>query len=388
NGIFISPLSAFNISDVIGIALDVDNSEVTFYKNNVVLGNGAYKILKVSPNYYFYIHARINNGTSDMTTRYDSSYWAYTAPLGFVELNSNNLENINGLGKPDLVWIKNRDQADSHTLFDSSRGIGKYLESDTTDSEATDVNSLQQFNKGGFYLGSSIATNTVNESYVAWVWKKGVTPGFDVVEYTGNGTSQNIDHNLGVIPEMYIVKNVNGTTTNWGVYHETIGADYYLVLDGSNAKINSLVAWNNTLPTATQFSVGGGHTSVSTDYIAYLFSEIEGYSKIGKYIGNGSTDGPFIHCGFRPAFLLIKSSIGAAGHWIIYDNVRDDNNDNIPSKLVPSTNGAESVTLTNYLDMLSNGFKIRSSSDTINLNAVTFIYMAFAESPFKYSRAR
>ena len=391
---FIDAVSSFAINDVIGIALDVDNSEVTFYKNNVILGaNNPYPITKLAPNYYFYISVRINVGTSDMTARYNSDSWSYTPPTGFVALTSNNiLDTTFPIGQPDLVWIKNRDAADSHTLFDSTRGINNFIKSDTIDFETTDVNSLLQFNKGGFYLGSSSAVNTVNESYVAWNWKKGVTPGFDVVSYVGDNISGRLEpHSLGIKPDVVIIKNLQDSPPddNWIVQHagltSGVNANNTTFTLSSYSDIVLLNTNNSVLSYIFDEQINGS----GYEYIAYLWTGIEGFSKFGSYTGNGNVDGPFVYCGFRPAFIMIKNVTGAYS-WAIYDTKRKTYNYMV-EVLFPNQNLIESTTeleSTYGIDVVSNGFKLRASHVTRNFNGHDYIYMAFAEVPYKYSRAR
>jgi len=393
DGTFVASMTATNVNDIIGIALDVDNSEVTFYRNNIIIGSGSYPISHATSNYYFYVYGRINVGTSDMTTRYSSTNWTYSAPTDFIELNSNNLEDVDGLGKPDLVWIKNRDATQDHYLYDTTRGIGNSISSNTFDHEQTDVNSLLQFNKAGFYLGSSSKVNTVNNSYVAWCWEKGVTPGFDIIQYSGTGSVQNINHNLGTIPDMIIYKKINtATATNWAVYHKdtfTGSASYYLNLNTPNARTLLVNMWNGTPPSSTQFTVGTdstGNTIGTNNHIAYAFTSVEGFSKFDSYTGNGSTDGPFINLGFKPAFVMIKN-LSVLNDWVILDNIKESNNPQALSN-EPNTNVIDQVYGGGGYDLLSNGFKLREPGTTINTLSNNYIYAAFAENPFKTTRAR
>lgn len=336
--------------------------------------------------------------------------FAYTPPTGFKSLNTFNLPDpvikkpnqymdattytgnggtqsiVNAAGfQPDLVWAKCRSSPSDHALYDSVRGIYQDLASSTTGAETTQTTGLISFNANGFTTGSYSKLNASGPTYVGWQWKKGATPGFDIVTYTGTGVARTVSHNLGVAPKMIIVKQRSGVS-NWETYHTSLGAAYYVVLDGTNAQINSTVVWNNTSPTSSVFSLGaGGNNASGQTYVAYLFAEIPGFSKFGSYTGNGSTDGPFVYCGFRPKYVLIKNA-SQAYDWYIHDTARDTYNA-MNKELYPNASGAE-VASSRVFDALSNGFKVRDSNAGINASGNTYIYAAFAENPFKYSNAR
>ncbi len=292
--------------------------------------------------------------------------------------------------QPDLIWLKNRSGAENHQLFDSVRGANKALYSNLNNQEGTDPG-VSAFNTNGFTLGG-VTSNANTASYVAWQWKKGVTPGFDIVTYTGNGVAGRIiPHNLGAVPKLIITKPTNSPGFDWMIYHATTTAGGYLLLNQISAYTSSSVPWNNTAPTSTVFSVGsGGSTNPNgVAVLAYLFAEVAGFSKIGGYIGNGSTDGPFIYCGFRPKFVLIKRS-ETTSNWYIHDSVRDTYNYTIKS-LFPDSSAAENgseLESTYGIDFVSNGFKIRSSHSTRNTASGSYIFIAFAEAPFKSALAR
>ena len=307
---------------------------------------------------------------------------------------------ITGVGfQPDWVWMKNRGANDSHYLFDAVRGVTKSLYSNNTSAEDTRTNSLTAFGTDGFTLGNEGDINGNGNNYVAWNWKANgagsantdgsinstvsanTTSGFSIVSYTGSGANATVGHGLGSVPKMIIVKQYssNGGTQNWYVYHASLGNNKDLLLNLTNDASNTVTTWNNTTPTSSVFYLGSGDgvNNNTVSYIAYCFAEKTGYSKIGSYVGNGQSDGPFIYTGFKPAFVLHKKS-SATDDWNIFDNKR--NTHNVVNKyLIPNSNGAEG-TSTNR-DFLSNGFKIRSSSSYVNLTGATFIYMAFAEQP-------
>lgn len=291
------------------------------------------------------------------------------------------------LFQPDLVWSKGRSGATDHAIYDAVRTATKDLGSNLATDETTQVQGLTAFNSDGFSGGTLAKINTSAATYVDWMWKKGVTPGIDVVSYTGNGANRTIAHTLGVVPSMMIVKSrtTAGADTGWAVYHSALANTEYLKLETTAAKATGATYWNSTTPTSSVFSLGtSADTNTNLDtYINYLFAEVAGFSKFGSYTGNGSTDGPFVWCGFRPRFLLIKSST-AVDAWLIYDSARDTYNV-MPDTLVPNTTAAEAAI--SGIDFLSNGFKLRTITTTPNA-AQTYIFAAFAEAPFKTARAR
>ena len=208
-----------------------------------------------------------------------------------------------------------------------------------------------------------------------------------MVTYTGNGTSgATVGHGLGVAPSLIFAKN-RTAVGSWHSYHVSLGGTQGILLNSTNAASTDAGFWNNTNPSGTVFTVGTYNTFNTQTYVAYCFAAVAGYSAFGSYTGNGSTDGPFVYTGFRPRFVLFKKS-SAADDWIIYDTSRDTYNV-ASNNLYPNGSFAEDTNTTNRAaDILSNGFKIRSSATFLNLNAATFIYMAFAENPFKLSLAR
>jgi hypothetical protein len=324
-------------------------------------------------------------------------------------------QNITGVGfQPDWVWIKSRDEGTSsytghNVVQDSVRGVGTdtALVTNESYSEAGTgySNAVTAFDSDGFSLGSRNQVNYNADAFVAWNWKAGGTAvsntdgsitsqvsantaaGFSVVSYTGTGANATVGHSLGVQPSMIIVK-VRSTTNNWAVYHSSLGNTKALLLDTTDAGLTSSLFWNNTTPTSSVFSISTGNSvnNSGQTYIAYCFANIENYSKVGSYTGNGSTDGTFVYTGFRPAWVMIKRT-DSANSWFVFDNQRDSHNFNI-RYLNPNSSSAEAVGTTGYNDFLSNGFKIRTSGTFSNANGGTYIYLAFAENPFKYSNAR
>jgi len=426
NGTETSYGAGFSASDVMGIALDLDNGTVTFYKNNVSQGT-AFSSLPAG-NYSF----ATGHANTSSNVNFGQRPFAYTPPTGFVRLNTYNLPdstikkgntvmdaNIwtgNGTGititnsgamKPDLMWIKSRSvNGYYHVLTDSVRGITKALYSNATDSENTLSTRVTAINSNGFSLGTSGDVNDNAQTFVGWQWQAGqgstssntsgsitstvsvnTTAGFSVVTYTGNGTAgATIGHGLGVAPKFIIIKK-RSSTADWDVYHASLGATKALYLNRTDGQQTGTTFWNDTAPssTLTTFGTSPDINSNGVTYVMYSWAEIAGFSKFGSYTGNGSTDGPFIYTGFRPKFLMFKTTT-IIGHWVIVDTSRNTYNV-IDNSLYPDTSGSEINTITD-VDFLSNGFKWRGVlANETNVSGQVYIYMAFAENPFKNSNA-
>ena len=307
-------------------------------------------------------------------------------------------QNITGLNfQPDFTWIKGRDVAENHALFDAPRGVTKRLMSDTTGAETT-VQGVTAFNSDGFTLGALSAVNQNNGLFASWNWKANgqgsantdgtinttytsanTTSGCSIVTYTGNGTSgATIGHGLGVAPAVVLVKRLNATS-DWVMYHKGMGASKFIVLNTNSTEASSAGIFYNTAPTSSIFYVGSdGATNASGGtYVAYCFADVQGFSKMGSYTGNGNADGAFIYTGFKPAFILLKNT-GTARHWQIYDSKRIGYN--VANYRQPAnTYGTEETNVN--IDILSNGFKARSTDGDVNENGKTYIYMSFAGEP-------
>ena len=333
--------------------------------------------------------------------------FTYTPPTGFNTLSIPNIaEYTYDLESPDLVWIKSRNAATNHMLFDSIRGTGKYLSSNLTTTEATDVNSLVSFNKNGFYLGNNTAVNTLNNTYVAWMWKAGSSTvtntdgtitsqvranpskGFSVVKYTGTGANDSVGHGLGLPPKFIIGRSFQNATSNWVIYHPLLTKDQVLFFTSAAVQANANYWGRTTLPTSSiiELANNGGNNSPGNPHILYCFAEIEGYSKFGSYTGNGSADGPFIYCGGSPRFIMIKR-INAANDWIMEDVERYQYNKSTRNSLFANSTLIEAVDAF-PIDILSNGFKVRNTGTGYNISGGTYIFAAFMYNPFKYSTAR
>ena len=322
---------------------------------------------------------------------------------------------VTGLGfQPDWFWGKSRTNPSgvfSHSVYDSSRGVTKRLLPDLTNAEST-TSGITSFDADGFTLGSNGGNNNNNATYVNWCWKANggtatasgsesgnnpaysvqanPTAGFSIVTYTGTGATGTVPHGLGVVPQMMIFKN-RGSAGNWAIYHGSntaAPATDVIYLNLSNATADTVNMFNDTAPTSSVFTVDT-NANINEDgvaHVAYIFADVEGYSKFGGYTGNSNNDGSFVYTGFRPAMVMVKRTTGADS-WFIYDIKR--NSHNVMDKyLLADTSGAEATDASPLgLDMVSNGFKWRINSGARNTTGQTYIYMAFGDS-FKYANAR
>ena len=291
--------------------------------------------------------------------------------------------------QPDLIWIKCRSNNDAHAGYDAVRGTNKRIGINEPDAESSQTEGLATFGSDGFTVGSLNASNGSSRTYVAWCWKESAVSGMDIVAYTGNGTDDtDISHNLSAVPKMIIVKNRDAADA-WQVYHGANTAapeTDYLVLNTNAVTVDAADRWSDEAPTSSVFTLGDADevNTNTEDYIAYLFAEKQGFSKFGTYVGTNNADGTFVYTGFRPAFIMTKStSTGAddAYSWAMFDNKRSSYNieramlkANIANVEVDNNSNAD-------VDFLSNGFKPKASPNETN-GANTYIYMAFAEAPF------
>ena len=300
-------------------------------------------------------------------------------------------QSITGVGfQPDWVWLKGRSVAAGSNLSDSVRGVNKQLQTASTAAEETLTTCVTAFDSDGFSLGSNGNVNGNTNTYVSWNWlasgtassntdgditssvSANTTAGFSIVSWTNaNDGNDTVGHGLNSAPEIVITK-IRSTTSSWYTYTTVIdGSHDYLALNTTSAKADI----SKAAPTSSVFTTDMGGTSTA---IAYVFHSIKGYSKIGKYTGNGSADGSFIYTGFKPAWLMIKRTDNTS-NWLLYDNKREGYNQ-ANDYLNPDNSNTEAGG-DNYLDLLSNGFKTRVASQSINVSGASYIYMAFAEEP-------
>ena len=317
--------------------------------------------------------------------------------------NGNDNTSITGVGfQPDWTWIKSRSNTDYHMIVDVVRGGNKQIKPDSSDAEGSDTNKVKSFISDGFVIGTGTVVNRNGATFASWNLKAGTavsgnttgsgtyktytgsvnaTAGFSIIKYTGNGTAgHTIPHHLGIanIGSIF-VKNLDSGSDYWYSYHKPLGATKTLILNETDA-VGTNTMWNNTAPTSSVFSVGSssGSNTNNQNYIAYIFSDIQGYCKTGSYTGNASTDGTFVYTGFKPAFVIQKQSSASGEYWMMKDNKRETGNQT-DANLYPNATNAEGDT--NGIDLLSNGFKCRTSGAGSNGSGATYIYIAFAEAP-------
>ena len=286
----------------------------------------------------------------------------------------------------DLVWIKCRSVGDNHLIADRARGANKNLHSNTNDTETTNTDEVTAFGDDGFTVGNNDTVNRDGASspYVSWCWKESATSGFDIITWSGNDSNRTIAHSLSTAPKMIFCKRRDSADT-WWTYNETVGAGGQLYLNGNAASgSDGGVLWNTTAPTSSVFSLGTntGVNGSSGTYVAYAFADVQGFSKVGSFTGNGNTDGTFVFLGFRPAWIMIKRTDGAK-NWSMYDNKRDSINPNTKQLYANRSNAEYDDATYTAMDFVSNGFKWRT--DNTGENVGSYIFLAFASVPFKYS---
>ena len=460
--------ASYTNGDIIGIALNVDDDTITFYKNGSSQSATTNGVSHISSNgvYGFLLYASGTNFICNFGQ--DSSFagnktaqgntdgngigdFYYAPPSGYLALCTSNLpeptigpnsgtnkqaddyfntvlyngnggtQSITDVGfQSDWVWIKNRNGTGIHGLFDSSRGATKYLSSNSLDDEAT-ASGVTSFDSKGFSLGS--AFNQSSLTFVAWNWKANgdttstnddgsiqstvqanTDAGFSIVQYVATGSNATVGHGLSVEPDTVWIKNRDTDNRHWMSYWKPLGNTDRMIFN-TGATASTSTSFNNTSPTSTVFSIGtSAHVNDASDnYIAYCFHSVEGYSKIGSYTGNGSTNGTFVYTGFEISFLMVKRAVGGTGDyssWAMYDNKRKTINSDVGTDSNPlfanrssqegiRGNGSLSISGTRTaIDFLSNGFKLRDVANEIGVSGNTYIYMAFAKNPFKYANAK
>jgi len=458
--------SSYSTGTIIGCALDMDNGKIYWSKDGTFQNSGnpatgtnaAHTGINTNFGYYmaFTDYNSGANGAVTINSGQDSSFagekstgsanasdgngfgdFYYTPPSGFLAVCSANMptseeidpaetdneypaknfgvvtysgtgstQAITGLGfKPDLVWIKGRDDTTDHRLVNSSIGVGKALRSNTNGGDVSEANGVTAFGNDGFTVGSETGYNGSTINFVAWAWKAngGTTStntsgtiastvqantnaGFSIVTYTGTGTAGTIGHGLGKAPEWILVKN-RDQADDWVIYHIFNGNTHYVKLNSGAGKLDNTF-WNDTTPTSSVFSVSTHHSNnASTEkYVAYCWAGIEGFSSFGGWTtASDNVKGPFIHCGFKPKFVMIKMMQTGDG-WGILDSVRNTYNPR-NTILFANTTAANSTNEAYDVDFLSTGFQVTTSNAQHNHTSYDpYIYMAFADVPAKYSQ--
>ena len=313
---------------------------------------------------------------------------------------------VTGVGfQSDFTWIKSRSGTEANVLFDAVRGATNILASDSNAAESNNTESLTTWGADGFTLGDKASVNGSGSDFVSWNWKAGTTSGIttdgsttitpsaysfnqtagiSILKYTGNTVAgAKLAHGLGVAPDFTIFKSTaNGTA--WNSYNTGMDAtapeDYSLCLSSTAARDDNASFWNDTPPDSVNITLGSGaDANPSALCIAYCFASVKGYSKFGSYRGNVNADGPFIYTGFRPAFIIVKRTDSTA-NWVLFSSPPTTQNQVSTVALFPNLTSAESTY--DEVDFLSNGIKIRDASGTYNTSTATYLYAAFAQSPF------
>ena len=469
--------------DIIGIAYDLDNGTVKFFKNGTLTSTVTGMTTLGNDKLYLPYTRGITSEGNVANFGQDSTFnnltaaasnadgngignFKYAVPSGHLALCSKNLpessintsvddrpedyfntkiyvgngypttngQTVSGVGfQSDFTWIKDRSRNGyNHYLLDSIRGATKKLMSNLSNAEGTEGTSLTSWNGDGFVLGANNEVNYQNDNFVSWNWKAGGTPtadnantsgamtassvsvngslqssytpsgspskypkkmsvntkaGFSIVGWTGGGGSaETIPHGLGQAPEMMILKGRDARV--WSVYHKNMAsAAYYMQLNSTNAQSSDGTMFYSAAPDSNKFTVGSYNTISNVNYIGYLWHSVPGFSNFGTYVGTGSaTAGPFIECGFKPAFLLLKCSTNV-GNWFIWDNKRNTGNPTNAYLQTDSSN-ADATGIGDGVDFTSTGFKLRSNHAYANASGQSYIFMAFAEDPHKYSEGR
>ncbi len=450
NGTSKSYGATYTAGDTIGIAFDVTGNTIEFFKNNTSQGV-AYTTGLSGKNWrpflYFSASSAITANFGQRPFAYTpptgfNRLNTFNLPTPTIGATASTTANkyfginlwtgngstgsraITGLGfKPDWVWWKNRTTAKWHQVFDSNRGADKALSTNATDAEDASggyggEGSVTSFDTDGYTLQGGVGNNENNSAIVGWAWQAGqgtnvtntagsitstvsanTSAGFSIVTYTGSGAAGTVGHGLGVAPSMIITKkrsNAGGgsAATNWVAWHKSLSGAYnsttgYIYFNDTAAGATTTNFYDGTAMTSTTFrwQTGNDNINYSNDtYVAYCFAEVAGYSKFGSYTGNGSYDGTFVYTGFRPKFVIVKRIDGGAEGWLI-DNSACSPYNAISNWLYANNSNAEGSGV-DHMDFLSNGFKNRFNGADTNSNGGTYIYMAFAENPFKYSLAR
>ena len=404
--------NTYGNGDVIGVALDLVNGKLYFSKNNTWQGssdpvagtNAAISGLSVG-----WLFGVISNSANVANVNFGQRPFAYTPPTGYVALNTYNLP-TSTIVKGDtamnialasgasiktttealfsgqfLEWIKDRANANNHQLLDGVRGLSAVLQSNSTGAETTYLAPSGNSVGWAWKAGGTTSTNT-NGTITSSV-SVNASAGFSVVSYTGTAVNATVGHGLNVAPAFFVAKRRVTGGFNWVVWHSALTGLQFLKLNSTDAVGSAATVWNSTTPTSTVFSLGSDTTINPSGEacIAYCWTPIAGYSAMGSYSGNGSTDGTFVYTGFRAKFVMIKEITSGGTNWNILDTSRDPYN--VEQKYLAANLFDAEGTLA-LLDGLSNGFKLRSSALAVNASGNTYIYMAFAETPTKFALAR
>ena len=405
-------------------AVDLDNGKIWWGKEGTFFNSGdpangtnaAFENIDTSIHWNFCFHVLNNNNCA---INWGQQEFEFTPPTGFGRLctadlptelvdnpreyfntvtydGNNGTQSISGVGfSPDWTWIKSKggSYSSNHYLVDNVRSSSypfKRIYSNSTSSEGNTTDRFMSFDSDGFTVkmtgGGGGFTNGGSQSYVAWNWVETASAGFDIRVYSGSGSAKTVSHTLGAVPHAMFVK-TRTAGDHWAFYHQRIDNNKIIYLNLSNSQASSSGYWNNTTPTSSVFSVGNDNkTNKSGDsYVAYIFSEIKGYSKFGKYVGNGSSsNGTFVYCGFRPALVIMKK-YNSSDNWEMQDSARNPIN---PGGAALFPNSSNNQSTGRNIDFLANGFKHYNSNGNTNENGDNYAFFAWAEASLKYARAR
>ena len=441
-GISYDTSQSYAIGDVTNVAVDFDAGKAWFGKNGTWPSN-ANPATGATPSFtwtaddklWWYFTAQSYSDDNPGFGWYINTGavpWTNTCPSGFKAVCTTNLpelgvkksssafdtvdwtgnstsgRDITGLNfSPDLLWIKKKSSSNTgHNLFDRIRGGDYALYPQTTGQHYQDDSVNQAFNSDGFKLGNASASNASNNQYIAWAWDAGTTStsvntagdidpseswvnsaaGFNILKYTGTSSAGTVGHNLSAVPDFWVVKNYDDNSTNWLAYTQKIdGSLDYFLLESNDQKADSGVA----VPTNSVFSISANYSTDTKNFIAYLWTEIPGFSKFGCYEATGVDEGPFIYCGFRPALIWIKATNVAGEGTYIFSESQDEPYNVRDNRMRWNSDEASAAYAGNKHDMLSNGFKIRENYAETNTttNNSKYLYCAWAEHPFKTGRA-
>ena len=414
------PATSFTTGDVLGFAMDLSAGTIDCYKN----GGSSVGQMNISSLTSVTPFLQTNSGV-EVVGNFGQRPFVYAAPSGFKALCTATLadptiadgsdyfdiqtytgtgasQTLGGLSfSADFFWRKCRSTNQYHNLVDSVRGLSTSLITNGTFAESSAQSNVSNVTSTGYDIGTEGAINTNNETYVAWLWDAGsstvsntdgsatssvrasTTSGFSIVAFTGAGSGSTFGHGLNAAPHMIIVKDRN-VSSDWCVYHKKTGGGNFTKLNSANATAADTTMWGNTDPTSSVFGWGYGSGNY---YIAYCFAPVEGFSAFGKYTGNGNANGPFVYTGFRPRWVMVKSSSNSGEHWLILDTKRDPYNIS-DATIYANLDNSEYEAGALGIDILSNGFKPRGTNAGTNASGYTYIYAAFAEHPFSTARAR
>ncbi len=427
--------ATWTTGDWIGCAYDADNGTLKFYKNGSLQTSSHFSSVGYSTGPW-YPQIRCDRN-SQVHINFGQYPFEYEAPANHKCLCSTNLPDIgsgddlnnaralfdsylytgNGSARsitdayrfaPSMVWFKARNADYSHELYEKLRGVEKRAVPDTNATPDTESNGLTAFGDTGFSIGTGNGVNANTKTYIAWAWAAPSTSvntsksidgtstyfsaaaGFEMIKYSGTGSAGQLGHNLGKVPTFIVVKNQT-IDQNWAVYHMAIGNSFKFRFDDDRAKYD-WNEWDNTDHGTDYVSLGdvSGVNSSGNDYIAYIWADVEGFSKFGKYTGTNDTQGKFTDLGFRPQLLILRNCAG--GNFNMFDSKRDTGNKGSPNGATDTSQKLKvdlhnAAATSNAIDLYANGFQCKTNAGQVN-DSNEFAFMAWAEHPFKTARAR